>query len=162
MSVHFDGVPITQIDSVMLTKFLTNITDKYFVSVVKMTIRYSRSVFAEAVDQDFLRKNPARGLKMPKHTKMVARPVRSVEQMQALHEASAPFGVRTREYALLRLLYVVRPRPNGVWFPVAVQRIAGAMSICRPASFQSPARSTKARYGVLLRPLARVRSCSCL
>jgi site-specific recombinase XerC len=49
---------------------------------------------------------------MPKHTKMVARPVRSLEQMQALHEVSAPFGVRTREYALLRLLYVVRLRPG--------------------------------------------------
>jgi site-specific recombinase XerC len=52
------------------------------------------------------------GLKMPKHTKMVARPVLSMEQMQALLEASAPFGVRTREYALLRLLYVVPLRPG--------------------------------------------------
>jgi hypothetical protein len=51
MSAHFDGVPIAQIDSVMLTKFLTNITDKYFVSVVKMTRAYARSVFAEAVKQ---------------------------------------------------------------------------------------------------------------
>jgi integrase len=32
--------------------------------------------------------------------------------MQALLEAAAPFGVRTREYALLRLLYVVPLRPG--------------------------------------------------
>lgn len=112
ISDKFDGLPISAIDSIMLAKFLTSLSEMYSASVVKMTRAYIRSVFAEAVDQDFLRKNPARGLKMPKHTKMVKRPVLSIEQMQALLEASAPFGVRTREYALLRLLYVVPLRPG--------------------------------------------------
>jgi integrase len=133
MSDHFDDVPIAQIDSVMLAKFLTILTDKFSGSVVKMTRAYARSVFAEAVDQDFLRKNPARGLKMPKHTKMVKRPVLSIEQMQALLGASAPFGVRTREYALLRLLFVVPLRPSELlalrWRDVDLS--AGVVSIER-------------------------------
>ena len=112
ISDKFDGLPISAIDSIMLAKFLTSLSEMYSASVVKMTRAYMRSVFAEAVDQDFLRKNPARGLKLPKHTKPVAHPVLSMEQMQALLAASAPFGVRTREYALLRLLYVVPLRPG--------------------------------------------------
>jgi len=109
---HFDGAAISEIDSVMLAKFLTSLAEKYSRSVVNMSRAYLRSVFSEAVYQDLIRKNPTHGLKMPKHTKMVKRPVLSIEEMQGLLEASAPLGVRTREYALLRLLYVVPLRPG--------------------------------------------------
>lgn len=133
ISDKFDGLPISAIDSIMLAKFLTSLSEMYSASVVKMTRAYMRSVFAEAVDQDFLRKNPARGLKLPKHTKPVAHPVLSMEQMQALLAASAPFGVRTREYALLRLLYVVPLRPGEMlalrWRDVDLS--AGIISIGR-------------------------------
>jgi integrase len=133
ISDKFDGLPISAIDSIMLAQFLTSLSEKYSASVVKMTRAYMRSVFAEAVDQDFLRKNPARGLKLPKHTKPVAHPVLTMEQMQALLEASAPFGVRTREYALLRLLYVVPLRPGELlalrWRDVDLS--AGVVSIGR-------------------------------
>jgi integrase len=122
----FSGVAISDIDSVMLAQFLTSLSEKYSRSTVNMTRVYAGSVFAEAVEQDFLRKNPAHGLKMPKHTKPVAHPVLTIPQMQALlkacqfpacdfpsaNRAAAPFVIRTREYALLRLLYVVPLRPS--------------------------------------------------
>jgi integrase len=133
MADAFDGVPISGIDSVMLAKFLTGLSERYSASVVKMTRAYARSVFAEAVDQDFIRKNPARGLKMPKHTKPVKHPVLSIQEMQSLLAAATPLGVRTREYALLRLLYVVPLRPGELlalrWRDVDLS--AGVVSIGR-------------------------------
>jgi integrase len=108
----FDGVPISAIDSVALASWLTSLAEKYSASLLKMTRAYLKSIFAEAVEQDFLRKNPARSLRMPKHTKAVAHPVLTIAQMQALLQAAVPFGVRTREYRLLRLLFVAPLRPG--------------------------------------------------
>jgi len=109
---HFDGVAISAIDSVALAQLLTSLAGKYSRSTVNMTRAYLCSVFDEAIYQDLIRKNPTHGLKMPKHTKPVAHPILTIPQMQALLKAAAPFGVRTREYALLRLLYVVPMRPG--------------------------------------------------
>lgn len=135
LSDQFDGVPIASIDSVALAKFLTSLAENYSASVVKMMRAYARSVFAEAVEQDLIRKNPARSLKMPKHTKPVARPVLSIAQMQALLVAAVPFGVRTREYALLRLLYVVPLRPGELlalrWRDIDLTPDAATVNISR-------------------------------
>ncbi len=111
-SDKFDGVALAEIDAVMLAKFLTSLAEKYSASVVKMTHAYLKSIFSEATEQDFLRKNPARLLRIPKHLKNAPHPVLTIPEMQALLKVARPFGVRGREYALLRLLFVAPLRPG--------------------------------------------------
>src|ERR1039458_2416139 len=77
-SDRFAGVPISQIDPVMLAQFLTSLSAKYSASLVKMTHAYLKSIFSEATEQDFLRKNPARLLRIPKHLKNAAHPVLTI------------------------------------------------------------------------------------
>jgi integrase len=135
MTDKFDGLPISDITPAMLAQFLTSLAEKYSASTVKMCRAYARSVFALAVEDDIIRKNPARGLKMPKHMKPVAHPVLTVEEMQALLKAAVPLGVRTREYALLRLLYVVPLRPGELlalrWRDVDLSPDAATVKISR-------------------------------
>lgn len=111
-SDKFEGIALAEIDAVMLAQFLTSLAEKYSASVVKMTHAYLKSIFSEATEQDFLRKNPARLLRIPKHLRNAAHPVLTIPEIQALLVAAVPLGVRTREYALLRLMFVAPLRPG--------------------------------------------------
>ncbi len=67
----FGGIPLERLDKVALQIWLTGLAKQYSESVVKHVCYAIQSICEEAVQQDYLRKNPARGLKVPKDTKKV-------------------------------------------------------------------------------------------
>jgi integrase len=119
---RFKDAPLNSIDSVALQTWINQLAKTRSASTVKMARAYLKSIFAEATEQDYLRKNPARLLRVPKQLKPVSRPFLSMEEIEALLKAAAPFGVKGREYALLRLLLVTGLRPSEVlalrWYHV--------------------------------------------
>jgi len=115
ITTHFDGVALQDIDAVQLSTYLTTLAQTRSGSLVKMVRAYLRSIFAQAVEDDLLRKNPARLLRMPKHLKAVAHPYLSIAEIQTLLGVAMPFGVRTKDYALLRLFLCTGMRPGEVF-----------------------------------------------
>ncbi len=109
---HFDGVALEDIDAVQLQSYLNTLAQTQSGSTVRMARAYLRSIFAEATEQDCLRKNPARLLRVPKHLRPVAHPFLTPEQIKSLMDIAAPFKMRTREYALLRLFLSTGLRPS--------------------------------------------------
>jgi len=112
---RFNGVALNKIDSVMLQSFLNQLAKTRAGSTVKMTRAYLKSIFNEAVEQDYIRKNPARRLRVPKQLKPVAHPFLSMEEIAALLKAASPLGIQTRDFALLRLMLSVALRPGEVF-----------------------------------------------
>jgi len=111
---RFNGAALKDIDNVALQTWINQLAEKRSASTVKMTRAYLKSIFAEAVEQDYLRKNPARLLRVPKQLKPTPHPYLSMEEIAELLKAASPFGAQTREYVLLRLILVTGMRPSEV------------------------------------------------
>jgi integrase len=109
---RFNGAALKDIDKVALQTWINQLAEKWSASVVRTTHAYLKSIFAEAVEQDFIKKNPAWGLRVPKQLKPTKRPFLSMEEIAALLNAASPFGVQTMELALLRLMLVTGLRPS--------------------------------------------------
>jgi len=109
---RFNGAALKDIDNVALQSWINQLAEKRSASTVRMTHAYLKSIFAEAVEQDYIRKNPARSLRVPKHLKATPHPFLSMEEIAALLEAASPFGVQTMELALLRLVLSTALRPS--------------------------------------------------
>jgi integrase len=62
---QFGAQPISEIDNVALQGFLTNLSKEYSRSIVWGVRSFLRSVFSEAVEQDFILKDPAKKIKRP-------------------------------------------------------------------------------------------------
>ena len=77
-------------------------------SVVKHCRTFLRSILEEAADQDFLRKNPAKRLRIPL-LKPVTKFYLTNPQIQKLLKAAKP---NLRDYMLLRLELVTALRPS--------------------------------------------------
>lgn len=58
-------VPLAQIDRFQLQKIANGLAQKFSHSVVTKFVTWSRAILEEAVDQDFLSKNPARKVTVP-------------------------------------------------------------------------------------------------
>ena len=126
---RFAGIALKDIDSVMLQKYINKLAETQSESTVKMARAYLKSIFSEATEQDYIRKNPARGLRTPKQLKTTKRPFLSMEEIAALlkaanlsdlpvpveNEAVGSHGMVTQEFALLRLLLVTGMRPSEVF-----------------------------------------------
>src|SRR6266478_9167561 len=61
----FGSTPLEQLDKVVLQIWLNEFAKTYSESVVKHCRIYLKSILDEAVEQDYIRKNPARSLSLP-------------------------------------------------------------------------------------------------
>ena len=109
---HFGTMGISDITPVMVQQYLDDLAAKWSASTVRMAHAYLRSIFKEAVEQDYLRKSPARLVRVPKNLKLTKRPFLSLDEIASLLEAAKPFGVLTREAALLETIFSTALRPS--------------------------------------------------
>jgi integrase len=104
----FESVPLTSLNKIALQKHLNDLATKYSKSVVQKALVWSRAILEEALDNDYIRKNPARKLEMPT-TRKVNRPV---VQIAELREG---FGkLPSRERLVLRIALVLGLRPGEI------------------------------------------------
>jgi len=108
----FRGVALADIDSVMVTTWLNGLAGKYAAQTVRLYHSYIRSIFNEALQQDYLRKDPTRLLRVPRNLKTTKRPFLSMDEIAMLLDAAKPFGVPTMEYAVLMLMLTTGLRPG--------------------------------------------------
>lgn len=94
-------------DAVDLQLWLDLLSKTHSGSLVKHVRIFLKSIFADAVDQDFLRKNPARLLRVPARLKPVTKSFLTLEQIKTL--LSHAIG---RDRIILCLLFVTGLRPS--------------------------------------------------
>lgn len=63
----FGELPLESIDRFMLQTHVNQLADRYCQDRVKQARSYLRSIFDEAIEQEFLLKDPTRKLKIPKN-----------------------------------------------------------------------------------------------
>jgi integrase len=105
---RFGSTAIEDMDAVTMQSWLNSIAKTRSGSAVKHLRNFLRSIMAEAAEQDFLRKNTARLLRVPV-VKKVRRPYLTLEQIKALLNAAR---YSPRDTALLSLLLVTALRPS--------------------------------------------------
>jgi integrase len=104
---RFGAEPIEDCDAVALQLYLNQLAKTHSSSLVKHIRILLKSIMADAVDADFLRKNPARLLRVPAALRPVIKPYLTVEQVAALLSHA-----KGRDRLILRLLLVTGMRPS--------------------------------------------------
>ena len=90
---QFGSKRLDQLDKVALQNWLNRIAHEYSDGMIKHLKFYLNSILEEAVDQEFLGKNPGKKLEMPR-TKRVAKDVLTAEQFKAvLAELKPPYDL---------------------------------------------------------------------
>jgi integrase len=90
---QFGSKRLDQLDKVALQNWLNKIAHEYSDGMVKHLKFYLNSILEEAVEQEFLSKNPAKKLEMPR-TKRVSKDVLTAEQFKAvLSELKSPYDL---------------------------------------------------------------------
>jgi len=79
----FGHVPLDRLDKIALQSWLNGMAGKYSDSVVRHCRIYLKSILEEAVEQDYIRKNPAKKLIML-HTRVVDKITLTLDQLQAV------------------------------------------------------------------------------
>lgn len=102
----FGGVAIEDLDKVALQTWLNRLAGKKSDTVVKHCKIKLKSILEEAVEQDYLRKNPARSLALPR-TRAVDKTVLTPEQFQAMLKL-----LDEKRSLMLRLFLVCALRPS--------------------------------------------------
>jgi len=102
----FGDVALDAVDPVELQIWVNGLAKKFSGSLVKHVRIFLKSIFAEAVEQDFLHKSSARSLKVP-NLKDVPKPYLSVDEVKRLLAAATG-----RDRVLLRLMLVTGLRPS--------------------------------------------------
>lgn len=108
LTQRFGATALEDVDSVQLHGWLNSLARTRSASVVKHLRFFIRSIMAEAVEQDYIKKNPARSLQLPR-VKAPAKPFLSLEEIKALLVAATWWP---RERALLRLILTTALRPS--------------------------------------------------
>jgi integrase len=103
---RFGTVPLEDVDSVALQVWLNQLSKTHSGSLVKHVRIFLRSIFTEATEQDYVRKSPARLLRVPV-LKHVEKPYLTREQVQRLLRVA-----QSLDRVLLRLLLVTALRPS--------------------------------------------------
>jgi integrase len=103
---QFGAVPLEDIDSVALQLYLNRLAKTHSGSLVRHVRIFLKSIFAEAVEQDFLRKSPARLLRIPT-LKTVNKSFLTQEQVKTLIAAA-----KGMDKIILRLLVATGLRPS--------------------------------------------------
>lgn len=105
---RFGLTALADMDLVDMQTWLNALAKKRSGSAVKHIRIFLKSIFAEAVEADFIRKNPARRLRLPR-LKSVRRVYLTEPEIRALMEHTKFFP---RECALLKLIFVTALRPS--------------------------------------------------
>lgn len=105
---RFGTTAVEDMDSLQMQRWLNDLAKRKSGSLVKHCRIFLRSILAEAVETDYIRKNPARLLKVPR-LKPVAKPYLIVEQVTALLEAAK---WQPRDYTLLTVILMTAFRPS--------------------------------------------------
>ncbi len=102
----FEEVPLEMVDKFMLQTHLNNLATRLSQDRVKHARSYLKSIFDEAIDQQFLVSDPARKLKVPNHLRPKNKQVLTWEQMR---EALAKTSTRDRVLLMLDMTGALRP-----------------------------------------------------
>jgi integrase len=105
---RFGTVAMEDVDSVQLHGWINTLAKSRSGSAVKHLRIFVRSIMQEALEQNYIRTNPAKMLRVPK-LKAVRRPFLTIEQVTALLKAAQ---WQRSERALLRLILVTGLRPS--------------------------------------------------
>jgi len=108
---RFGNLPIADVDSVQLTAWLNELAKKRSRSVILHLRHFVRSIFGEAEAQRYIDTNPARHLAAPK-TRPPKRPFLQFEQMRKLIKEAKAFGVPTKEWLFLQIVFGTAMRPS--------------------------------------------------
>jgi integrase len=103
---RFGDVPMEQIDKFMLQTHLNDLARMLSAGRVMHARFYMKAIFEEAIDQDFLEKNPARKLILPKELRAVDKTTLTWDQLR-LVLASVP--LRDRILLTLDMTETFRP-----------------------------------------------------
>ena len=106
VNVRFGTTALEDADAVALQRFLDECAKTRSGSVVRHLRTLLKSIFQEAADTDYVRKSPARLLRIPL-LKPTTQPYLSVEQIQKLLGAA-----KGRDHVLLSVLCVTALRPS--------------------------------------------------
>jgi integrase len=105
---RFGKTPIEDLDSVQMQQWLAELAKTKSGSLVRHCHIFLRSILAQATEEEYLRKNPARLLRVPK-VKAVKKTYLSLPEIKALLEAAK---WQTRDLALLQFVLVTALRPS--------------------------------------------------
>ena len=106
VNARFGTTALEDTDAVALQRFLDECAKTRSGSVVRHIRTLLKSIFQEAADTDYVRKSPARLLRIPL-LKPTTKPYLSVEQIQKLLSAA-----KGRDHVLLSVLCVTALRPS--------------------------------------------------
>lgn len=107
---RFGSTPIESIDGVEMQSWLAELAKHKSGSLVRHCRIFLRSIMAEAEEQDYVRKNPARLLRVPK-VKAVKKTYLTIDQIKALLKATVKMW-QPRERTLLMVILVAPFRPS--------------------------------------------------
>ena len=102
----FDELPLEKIDKFTLQTHLNKLAKTHSKDRVLQIRAYMRAIFAEAVDQDFLPKDPARMVKVPAHLRETDKTVLTWDQLRS---ALAQLELRDRIILELDMTNALRP-----------------------------------------------------
>ena len=105
--VRFGDMPMADIDKVMLQTHLNDLAKRLSEGRVKHARVYLKAIFDEAIDQDFLEKNSARKLALPKQLRPVDKTTLSWDQLRLVLDT-----VPLRDRILLTLDMTETFRPS--------------------------------------------------
>jgi integrase len=104
---RFGNVALEQGDAVAMQLWIDGLAKTRSASAVRHIRIFLKSIFSEAVEQDYILKNPARMLRIPAQLKPVSKPFLTVEQIKKLLGAATGM-----DYAILLLLVTTGLRPS--------------------------------------------------
>jgi len=102
----FGDLPMVEIDKVMLQTHLVELAKRLSEGRVKHARFYLKAIFDEAIDQDFIQKNPARKLVLPKELRKVDKTTLSWNQLRLV---LASVDLRDRILLTLDMTETFRP-----------------------------------------------------
>lgn len=100
------GLPLKQIDKVMLQTHLNDLAKRMSEGRVKHARFHLKAIFDEAIDQDFATKNPARKLALPKLLRAVDKTTLTWDQLRSV---LASVSLRDRVLLTLDMTETFRP-----------------------------------------------------
>jgi integrase len=104
---RFGTVALEQADPVSMQLWIDSLAKTRSASIVQHVRILLKSIYEEAVEQDFIRKSPARLLRVPAKLKAVRKDILTAEQMKALLDAASGM-----DRTILLLLFTTGLRPS--------------------------------------------------
>ncbi len=102
----FGQEPLAGIDKVTIINFLNHTAQTYSESLTDKAYIYIKAIFAEAIDQEYLERNPCRKIELPKTRKPTKRYL-TLKEIRCLDQA-----LKGRDRLIFRLLVIAGLRPG--------------------------------------------------